>query len=318
VINLRYHVVSLVAVFLAIGVGVVMGSTVIDRVTVDALNRRVNQVEASVRNTEAANHRLSGQLDTMRTYADQSRDQLVRGHLRNVPVLVMAVAGIDRKAVDELRQALLASDASMAGTLWLTGKMKLLNDADTKALADAVGQPADRPDVARTAALTRLAGALERGGSDNPITSLTTAGFLTYDAPPSQAGSTTSLLTGLPTGGVRVVLVSGAGADVGDDQVAVPLVRAFDQAGQGGQGPALGPRLVAAEAGQDTPGGRGVFVGLLRNDSALGAHVSTVDDLDSPMGQAAAVLALDDLGIGRTGHFGVGPGAQRLLPSTGT
>jgi hypothetical protein len=61
-----------------------------------------------------------------------------------------------------------------------------------------------------------------------------------------------------------------------------------------------------------------VFVGLLRNDSALGAHVSTVDDLDSPMGQAAAVLALDDLGIGRTGHFGVGPGAQRLLPSTGT
>ena len=36
-INLRYHVVSLVAVFLALGVGVLMGSTVIDRVTVDQL-----------------------------------------------------------------------------------------------------------------------------------------------------------------------------------------------------------------------------------------------------------------------------------------
>ena len=56
----------------------------------------------------------------------------------------------------------------------------------------------------------------------------------------------------------------------------------------------------------------------MRNDAALNSHLSTVDDLESPMGQAASVLALDDLGFGRTGHFGVGPGAQRLLPSTGT
>ena len=33
------------------------------------------------------------------------------------------------------------------------------------------------------------------------------------------------------------------------------------------------------------------------------------------MGQSAAVLALEDLGVPRFGHYGVGRGAQRILPS---
>ena len=60
-------------------------------------------------------------------------------------------------------------------------------------------------------------------------------------------------------------------------------------------------------------GGRAVFVGLLRNDAS--ARLSTVDNLESPMGQTATVLALEDLGVPRYGHYGVGPGAQRVLPA---
>ena len=71
--------------------------------------------------------------------------------------------------------------------------------------------------------------------------------------------------------------------------------------------------MVAAESGVDTDGGRAVFVGLLRGDS-LSARMSTVDNIESPMGQTAAVLALEDLGIPRFGHYGVGRGAQRVLP----
>jgi hypothetical protein len=55
-------------------------------------------------------------------------------------------------------------------------------------------------------------------------------------------------------------------------------------------------------------------VGPLRENKDAASRLSTVDDLESPMGQAATVLALADLGASRTGHFGVGPGAQRLLP----
>jgi len=57
-----------------------------------------------------------------------------------------------------------------------------------------------------------------------------------------------------------------------------------------------------------------VFVGLLRGDIAS-ARLSTVDNLESAMGQTAVVLALEDLGVPRFGHYGVGPGAQRVLPA---
>ncbi len=111
-------------------------------------------------------------------------------------------------------------------------------------------------------------------------------------------------LASLPLANTRYLVVSGAGAEVGDDVVAVPLVQAYAQASG---------RVVAAESGVDTDGGRAVFVGLLRGDSFT-ARMSTVDNIESPMGQTAAVLALEDLGVPRFGHYGVGRDAQHVLP----
>ena len=99
-LNLRYHVVSLVAVFLALGIGVVMGSTVIKGVTVDQLRKRQDSLEKSVRNTRHDNDQLNSQLRTWERFADQGRTQLLAGQLRDVPVLVVGVQGIDRKPVD--------------------------------------------------------------------------------------------------------------------------------------------------------------------------------------------------------------------------
>ena len=305
-INLRYHVVSLVAVFLALGVGVVMGSTVIDRVTVDALEAQVRRVENSVKATQAENRRLDDQLRTVRDFADQARDRIAEGHLQGVTVLVVAVAGVDRKPVDGLRQALASSEATLAGTVWFTAKMRLDNEGDVRAMATALDLSADQPDVLRRQALLRVAAALEGGSESNLLPTLLAAGFLAYEGPPDQATSPSSALASLPRGGVRVALVSGAGANVGDDQVATPLAQALGLSSA---------RVVAAEAGQDSPGGRAVFVGLLRKDDVVGPRLSTVDNLESAMGQAATVLALDDLAVPRTGHYGVGPGAQRLLPT---
>ncbi|HEX2023515.1 MAG TPA: copper transporter [Acidimicrobiales bacterium] len=305
-INLRYHVVSLVAVFLALGVGVVMGSTVIDRVTVDALEAQVDRVENSVKATQAENRRLDEQLRTVRDFADQARDRIAEGHLEGVTVLVVAVTGVDREPVDGLRQALASSEADVAGTLWFTAKMRLDNEGDARALATGLGLSPDEPDVLRRQALVRVAAVLEGGGETELLPSLLASGFVAYEGPPDETTSATSALAALPRSGMRMALVSGAGADVGDDQIALPLAQALGLSSA---------RVVAAEAGQDSPGGRGVFVGLLRKDDVVGARISTVDNLESPMGQAAAVLALDDLAVPRTGHYGVGPGAQRLLPT---
>jgi hypothetical protein len=309
VINLRYHIVSLVAVFLALGLGIVMGSTVIDRVTVDALNDNLDDVRRSVGAIREENRKLGDQIKQGQDFAETTRDQLLRGHLRNVPVMVVAIAGIDRRPVDDLRRALAGAQATMQGTIWFTSKMRLASDGDVRALAGALDVPVDRPEVVRRQALARVASARENASADaSPLAALQSAGFLTYEGPSPPASTTTSstplALASLPLPNTRYLVVSGAGAEVGDDVVAVPLTQAYAQS--------IG-RVVAAESGVDTDGGRAVFVGLLRGD-VLSTRLSTVDNIESPMGQTAAVLALEDLGVPRYGHYGVGPGAQRILP----
>jgi hypothetical protein len=316
VINLRYHIVSLVAVFLALGMGIVMGSTVIDRVTVDALSHKLDDVQRSVGSIRDENSRLGHQVDQGQQFAETTRDQLLRGHLRNIPVMVVAVAGIDRKPVDALRQALVSAQATVEGTVWFTPKMRLANDSDVRALATALDLTLDRPEVIRRLALAKIAAARDPAATDSgPLAALSASGFVTYEAPaPATSTSSSSSstvptsLASLPLAGTRYVVVSGAGAEVGDDLVGVPLTQALAQASG---------RVVAVESGTDTTGGRAVFVGLLRGD-VLSSRLSTVDNLESAMGQTATVLALEDLGVPRYGHYGVGQGAQRILPAPAT
>ncbi len=322
-INLRYHVVSLVAVFLALGMGIVMGSTVIDRVTVDALNNNLERVRNDVNSTREENGRLAEQVREGQEFADQSLAHVLRDQLTGVPVLVVAVTGIDRKPVEALLQSLTVAGASVQGTIWVTSKMRLDNESETRALSTALTSPATiatttsepsatttttvrltvTADEVRQQALAKLV------SEPVPLAGMVSAGFLAYE-PPSEAavdpGGSPGGLGTVPVTGTRFVVVSGAGAEVGDDLVALRLAQVLATGGG---------LAVAAEAGQDTDGGRGVFVGLLRRDATANGKVSTVDNLESPMGQAAVVLALEELGEARVGHFGVGPGAQRLLPA---
>jgi len=307
-VNLRYHIVSLVAVFLALGIGVVMGSTVIDRGIVDVLNGRVRRVENSLKTMRDANRHQGDQLRVWSDFAAQAQDQLLVGRLKDVPVLLVGVTGVDRRPVEDLRDQLLVANARVEGTLWLTRKLRLDDDAATRALAQAIDVAPDRPDVVRRALTARLGGSLTTGSAPAPnvLNALRDSGFVDFEAPPGAAAEIGRDLSGLLLPGTRTVLVSGAGAQVADDQLAIPLAQTMAE---------QGAPAIAAEAGQDTRGGRSVFVGLLRNNSDVSGRITTVDNLESLVGQVAVVLAIGELAAPRYGHFGVGPDAQRLLPS---
>jgi hypothetical protein len=314
-LNLRYHVVSLVAVFLALGIGVIVGVQVINRGIVDQLRNRLDGVEKSDRKTRSDNDRLSSQLGTWNRFVDQGRTDLLAGQLRNVPVLLVGVDGIDRKPVADLRSQMVTAGANVEGTLWLTDKLNVRSQAEANTLADALGIPQDTPDVVRAAAFSKLAGVLQGAGDPTGvIPALRQTGFLDYEPPPAPASSSAPTTTPpgpgtIPLAGTRTVLVSGAGARLDDDTMTMPLLlqMALNDA-----------PVVAAESGQDTPGGRGVFVGLVQRQPEMAARVSTVDNLESFIGQAAGVLAVRDAGKQPPGHYGVGPAAQRLVPEPTT
>jgi hypothetical protein len=114
----------------------------------------------------------------------------------------------------------------------------------------------------------------------------------------------------VPSPDTRFVVVSQGEAAVPNDQLAAPLTGALARSAPG--------RVLAAEAGRDPvgrdPGERAVFVAFVRDDPQLAPAVSTVDDLEDPKGRVAVVYALEELGRGKAGHYGVGPKASRLLP----
>lgn len=338
-INFRYHVVSLIAVFLSLSIGVIMGSAVIDRAIVNRLEDQQTRLDKRITGVEAENDALRAEnralKDSAQELTEQGSQRLLAGTLTEVPVAVIATRGSESDGFDDLLSLLGTSGADQRGVLWLTDRFTLDSDDEVRDLVAALNAPTTLSAGAlRRIALTRLATALRQMAgpitiedpsvATNPTTSTTdvvevaveaprvfvalrAAGFVDFDAPEGQPDDIGPQL--VP--GTRLILLSGGTADVPVEEVAVPFAEQLllDRVGV----PAIG--LLAAEdlaAGDESSPD---FVVALRQDDAVASRLSSVDNIGGFPGRLAAVLAIVDLGLGRVGHYGEGPGAQRLLPA---
>ncbi|HVE46571.1 MAG TPA: copper transporter [Acidimicrobiales bacterium] len=307
-INFRFHLVSLTGIFLALGIGIAVGATVVDRATVDALQSRLDGVERRVDATDRENEALRRDVERWAAFAKQGGDAAVAGRLENVPVMVLGVRGIDRAPVDELRQDLGAAGAQLSGTVWFTSKFRLEKPEDVAQLAEIVGVTPRGAASVRRNALAQITADLAADPSSGLLVALRDAGFVDFEEP---LGAPVDLTT-VPVAGSRFVVVSGPGGEVADGDLAVPLAEQLSRSARA--------RVLAVEAGReargDVPESRAVFVGPLRADESLAGLLSSVDNLEDFRGRFAAVYALRDLGNGKVGHFGVGPGASGLAPES--
>src|SRR4051812_6398680 len=129
-VNFRFHIISLIAVFLALGLGVLVGSTVVDQATVKTLerNQRILREQRQAARDESSSKQA--ELDRWAAFSDQARGELLAGRLHDVPVLVVAMDGVDGKVVDDLHEWLRTTGAIDQGTLRLNGKLALTSQSD--------------------------------------------------------------------------------------------------------------------------------------------------------------------------------------------
>jgi hypothetical protein len=306
-INFRFHVVSLIAVFLALAIGVVMGSAVIDQALVDGLQNRINAVEKRADDQEARNDELQGDLDRLQGYADASGEFAVTDRLTGVPVAVVAVRGVDGDTVRDAVGLAERAGGRAPGVLWLEEKWLLEDDESRQQLADILGEPSTANGL-RGTAWAALAERLAAGGApsaDDLLAALADAGFVDLET----TGEGTELFGfgTYPGLDARVLLVDGTDAP----ETMSALVGSAARALVAAELP-----LVVAEVHRDEEDGpdRGERVAVVRGDDELSAVVSTVDDLDRPGGRVAAILALSDLARNIVGHYGDGDGASAILP----
>jgi hypothetical protein len=315
VINFRFHLVSLVAVFLALALGVVMGSTVIDRAIVDRLSSQIDSVKKRADEQRAENRTLRDQMKGLETFIAQSQPQVTARRLNQVPVTIVAVRGVPAEDVKGAYDVLRSAGALVSGVLWVEDGFSASDPAARTKLVQAMGDSGLATDDLRQVALESLGHRLAAGprvttesstsdsGLDT-LVALADAGLVSFDT----MGGGAVDLESWPSTGSRTLVIDGTQAHPLPGTMTIPILRAAA---------AAGGRLALAEVFRPTATikARGAVVRGVRDDAALSRVVSTVDDLDDTRGQVALTLAVQELGTDRAGHYGEGPGASSQLPT---
>lgn len=305
----RYHLVSIMAIFLALGLGVVVGTTVINPGLVKNLNSQTDGLRQELKDQRKTDLDLQSQLATTNAFGDQAMPYLVAGTLTGEQVIVVTEDGVDARAVSETRKALDLSGAEVLTTLTVRSTMAADSPATKRDLATLLGQsqstPAGQLALDAAQALAQRLAKDPRGdlsGSPDMLGELLSQGFLISSSPSISSAT----LSGIGGRGQLVVTIGGAIDEL------VPPSATF-----------LGPLVtdlvdtgVVTGAGEGLTAADGFVTGLRSAADALStAALVTVDNVDLPVGGSAMVLALADALLqGTGGDYGVKDGASRLLP----
>lgn len=304
-INFRYHVVSLTAVFLALAVGLVLGTA--------ALNGTVaNQISDQVSGLRNSNGQLRDQVEELQTRA-ASQDDFVReiapgllaGQLTGRRVLVVSGPTADNDDRDKVVTMLKTAGATITGQVRLRADYTDPNKDDALQDLTARVTPAGVTTLPNDGVGVRTASAL-----------LATV-LLTNAAPITALNRTTILTAYVQLGvldldgqigepGTAVVIVTGApetdeGAAVRNEAF-LSVVKEFDTV--------AGQMVLAAP----TAAGTGNPVAAVRDDGRLAKTISTVDGVSLAEGQVATAMALAEQFTGRAGQYGTGSGASARIP----
>lgn len=310
-IDFRYHLVSLIAVFLAIALGIVIGTTALNAPILEDLEGEVAALAEDKRELETRTQELQAQLDTSDAFEQAVAPSLVAGSLAGRSVVLVATGeDVPEETVEEVTTLVGEAGGTVTGTIRLQpGYSDPATAAEVQSYVTGPGLPTGvvLPETDDTG---QLVGALLAQVLMRPATPGATA---------PDTAALSSVLAGLRALGVLDVdsdsvtpadfaIVLTAGAPTGDDaadrtDTLLDLALALDAGGSG-----------AVVAGDAASAGEAGLVGAIRADPEHSAAVSTVDNVDSASGRISTVLALGREGEGTSGAYGTGEDAQPVPP----
>lgn len=121
-IDFRYHLVSIVAVFLALAIGIVVGSTAFKGSVQTALDQASKHELRTNRMLYAHNTQLKNQISADEAFAQAAEGSLLRGLLHGESVVLVLAPGADSTTVDGLTTALKKAGAAVTGQVVLSSQ----------------------------------------------------------------------------------------------------------------------------------------------------------------------------------------------------
>ncbi|MBO3085923.1 copper transporter [Cellulomonas fengjieae] len=316
-IDFRYHIVSLISVFLALAVGIALGAGPLKETIGDTLTGQVEQLRTEKDTLRAELDTTSGDLQDTETYIDAAGPQLLDGTLTDRRVAVVALGEVDESIRTAIDDRLAQAGASVTARVTLT---ETWVDPDARTFRQAlVGQlltyldpvPSDDAGVEEELA-SALVQALVTSDPANPDVLSDDASVLLELLSSSESDSPLVAVAEEVTMPADAVVV-----------IAVPFEEQVD-----GATPSPDPsesvqaaQLAVLSAAQtlssgavlaDGARGDGSLTDAVLADPELAATLATVSGVDLVTGQINVPLALADRIAGTTGHYGFGEGETPL------
>ena len=312
-IDFRYYLVSIVSIFLALAVGIVLGAGPLKG---DIGTRLTEQMTA----LRAEKTQLRTDLDVARrgasardAFATAVGPAVVKGRLTGKTVAIVVAPGADADLVKNATASLVAAGAKIGSVVTLTDAW---SDPSKTTLRNTVASPfaslvkapvgTSSPDQIAATVLARAILA----GTDQPTERLTASSNAALNG--LKAGDLINVTSDqvVPSSGVLFLGGPVKGSDPKDTQARlaayVQLVRVLDGAGSG---------VVVVAKSNTVDGTQSAdLVAAVRKDSEAAKVISTVDDADLPMGQGTFVLALAQQYTSGVGQYGLAADAKAVLP----
>ena len=275
-LDMRYHVISLVAVFLALAIGIALGIglTAEQKSQIESLQKTFSEVRDK-------NKSLPNDLDVYRGYTTESKPYMMADRLPERAFVVITGMEPDENALESIHNAIISAGGNVSLTINMSDATVYEDPALLQGLAQAFGLPAEAG-VIRERVLAEVVEQLKNASNPEVLTMLDQVGVIQMKG----------VLPGPVTG--AVLLGSIEEAD-GLESTDLPLLRAFAAA----EFPVVGvSSLEASDVAMITYKKNGI---------------STVDHVNTVPGEVALVLVLQ----GRSGNYGSGGAAERILPEPG-
>jgi Copper transport outer membrane protein, MctB len=313
VIDFRYHLVSIIAVFLALAIGIVVGANELKPTTESFLNKESTRVSQANKTLLQQQKILKSQISADQDFAQAASGQLISHLLTDQSVVLVTAPGASNSMVTALTSRVEGAGATVTGLVSMSSSFFNPSDS-TEAKLTQLAQT-----LAPEAGVTLSGQSLSGSTSGQAAAAQVIAAALVTKEPPGP-GSTESqqVLGGFGQSGYLEI----SNAANGDATTLAPATLAIvvpPSSPPSGSGASAANQSLVALAEQFSAASDGaVLAGTLAGSGAGSAisavagsgKVSTVDYADQPVGQIITVQALSELAAGRSpSSYGVGPGA---------
>jgi hypothetical protein len=333
VIDFRYHLVSIVAVFLALAIGIVLGSTELQGPAYNLLNQTTAKLQNELNQASSQRDTAQQQADLGQNYAQAVQPVVLHDLLAGQRLVIITEPGAPASVVTAISNAA-TQDAGATVTGQIALQSKFFDNSDTTldalnqinlAMSQADGTVLTTGAPYQQQAAQVIAGEILTRASVSPGTG--TAGQQPTTQPSSSASAsqqdTTAAtmldayanagfltVSGQPSAPATLVVIVTPQTAPADgsadplDQLLVPVAEEL-----------AAKSSATAVAGVSANSGPGSPIAVLRASSAA-SKVSTVDDADFVAGQSVVIQALaTQLDGGNPGSYGIANGASAVAPS---